>query len=466
MANDKLVKAELPSGFAEYGGAALAARNRMVEAILRVYRRYGFTPLDTSIVQRTEVLVGEEGDNILWETRRSTSKDPATESLRFDLTVGLARYVAEHATELTFPFKRCEDGYVFRGEAAQIGKGRFNGFIQCDADIVGAPMGTADAEIVLCMADVMAEIGVERFVIKLNNRKVLDGLVAKLGYAIDGDDAKGILRVLDKADKKGVDGVVAILQQTVPSTEKDGDPSSFAFDDAKAAMVREFMTLTDGMTTNEERLGVLGEYFGNEGIGAEGVAELELLARYITAGGIRPDVWVVDTSVVRGLSYYTGTVFEMILPDAVPLGIGSVYSGGRYDYLLSRFTRDSMPCVGASVGVTRLFAALSALGLLGEPEPTVDVYILSMDAALTDRYFALAAEARAAGLRVEIGMSHQDMSMKAQMGTALKRGAPIVAFFGGNEAATHTMQLKDTRIHKQVTVPLAEWVEKAKEILG
>lgn len=460
----ELVSATLPGGFAEYGAADMAARQRIFDAIERVYARYGFARLETSIVQRTEVLKGEEGDNILWETRRDTSKTPATESLRFDLTVPLARYVAEHMNELTFPFARYDHGYVFRGEAAQIGKGRLNGFLQFDADIVGAPIGTADATVVLCMADVMAEIGIERFVIKVNNRKVLDGLVAKLGYTLDSDDAKGILRVLDKADKKGVDGVVAILQQTEPSTEESGDPSSFAFDDAKAAMVREFMTLTWGMTTNEERLGALGQYFGGEGIGAEGVAELELVARYVTAGGIRPDAWMVDTSVVRGLGYYTGTVFETVLPDA--LKFGSVYSGGRYDDLLSRFTGTSMPCVGASVGVSRLFDALTELGMLGEPEPTVDVFILSMDAALADRYFALAAEARAAGLRVEIGMSHQDVSNKAQMRIALSRRAPLIVFFGGNEAESNTIQLKDTRSRTQETVSLAEWVAKAKAMLG
>ncbi len=444
-----LIKPALPGGFQDFGPREMLARERMLRAIERIYRSFGFVPLQTSIGQRREVLTGGKPASMrMWDLRVDASRDTTDEAqrvtARFDLTVPLARYVAENMGSIRFPFRRFESGDVFRGESPQ--KGRYCEFRQFDADIVGAPTGPADAEIMLCMTSVMRALGIERFLIKVNDRKVLNGFAARVGFEPGSDQAAALLRVMDKVDKIGLDGVLAELAGKAAS-----DEGSFAFGPEQLEAVRGFMTLTDGLADNAQRLARLKGYFAEGGVGAEGVTELETIASLLSAGGMPSDRWTVDPSIARGLGYYTGPVFETVLLDAPKFG--SVYSGGRFDDLVARFTGMSLPAVGASVGVDRLFAALQELKAVSATEPDVDAFIIRMDEALMPEYFALAAELRANGLRAEIGMSHQDMSTKAQMATALDRRAPFILFLGGNEIAAGTVQVKDTATRRQTQVP-------------
>lgn len=460
----KLVKPELPGGFKDYSPAQVLARSRMFAAIERVYRRFGFVPLQTSIAQRRVVLTGGgQVENRLWNMHVDkgtiSTDEETTVTARFDLTVPLARYVAENIGTLIFPFRRYETGEVFRGENTQAG--RYAEFVQFDADVVGAEVGPADAEVVVCMYAVMAELGIERFLIKVNNRKVLDGFAEQLGFARGSKSAGALLRVLDKIDKIGIDGIVAELRAKTPP---EGEEEAFSFDDARADKIRAFLTLTATLATNDERLNALAGYFDNGGIGAEGVAELQQIAALVKASGVPDKAWIVDSSVVRGLGYYSGPVFETYLTDLPK--IGSVYSGGRYDYLLERFTGKPMPCVGASVGVDRLFNALETLGAIKTDEPDVDVFILTMDDALALDYFAIAAELRAAGVRVEINMNYQDESVKAQMSFGLSRHAPILLFYGVDDAREGKVGVKNTATRKQTFVPRAELVAAVLAILG
>lgn len=461
--NDPLVKPALPGGFNDYGPRQMLARRRILRTIEEVYRRFGFVPLQTSVAQRREVLTGGKSvENRLWDMRVDKAAivtDPSlTVTARFDLTVPLARFVAENIGTLVFPFRRYEVGDVFRGESPQAG--RYCEFMQYDADIVGASTGPADAEIILCMAAVMRELGIERFLIKVNDRKVLTGFAQRVGFAAGSKSAAALLRVMDKADKIGVDGVLAEL---AAKTAPEGEEEVFSFDDAKLKAVSDFMALTDGLETNAQRLAALRTYFSGEGIGAEGVAELELIASLLSAGGMPKDKWVIDASVARGLGYYTGPVFETTLLDLPQFG--SVYSGGRFDDLVARFTGQSLPSVGASVGVDRLFAALEKLGALGDVEPDVDVFIVTMDPALMPDYFAMASDLRASGVTVEINMNYQDTSNRTQMAVGLSRQARVMLFYGSKDAEHGTVGVKNTATRAQNSVPRSELVEKVLTIL-
>jgi len=460
----RLVQTGLPSGFNDYSPKQVLARQKMIRSIEQVLRRFGFVPLQTSIGQRRIALTGgKPTENRLWDMRvdgsHITTDEEQMVTARFDLTVPLARYVAENIGKIVFPFRRYERGNVFRGETPQAG--RYCEFVQYDHDVVGAPVGPADAEIILCMAAVMRELGIDRFLIKVNNRKVLNGFAECVGFEAGSKSAAALLRSMDKFDKIGIDGVLAELRS---KDAPEGGEEAFAFDDARCELVRAFMSLTEGLSTNAERLEALSAYFNGTGIGAEGVRELELVASLVSAGSMPEDKWTVDPSVARGLGYYTGTVFETTLLD-MP-SYGSVYSGGRFDDLVARFTGNLLPSVGASVGVDRLFAALEKLGRLEEPEPEVDVFILTMNESLLPEYFALAAELRAAGIRVEVNMNYQDSSIRAQMGFGLARRAPVMLFYGPDDADKGMVAVKDTVARKQTSVLRADLVKEVLTVLG
>lgn len=479
-ASKDLVKPEKPSGFIDYSPKQTLAREKMFRTIERVYRLFGFLPLQTSIGQRRSVLTGRKPvGKILWNLRADGSKATDDEdrmvTARFDLTVPLARYIAENIGTLVFPFKRYERGIVMRGEAA--GKGRYCEFTQFDADVAGAPVGAADAEVIACMYAVMTELGVERFIVRVNNRKVLDGFSERVGCAVGTEEAAALLRIFDKIDDLGLEGVLERLAATEVTKRPivvededelaDGDEEVlqvFAFDEERLARVREFMALGEGAATNDERLARLERYFGGVGPGAEGVRELQTILPLVRAYGVDETKWAIDSSIVRGLSYYTGPVFETFLLDSKKGG--SVYSGGRFDGLVSRFTGDSLPAVGASVGVDRLFAELEELQAIKSDEPTVDAFVISMDPGLMADYFAIAAELRAAGVSVEIGMGYQDTSFKAQIATARDRQAPVVLFYGPDDAAKSVVGVKNMNARAQESVPRADLVKAVLKILG
>ena len=451
--SDQLIKPNQPAGYRDYSPAQMVARREMVKTIESVYRRFGFLPLQTATGHKRNVLTGNQQiSNRLWNMSADSTSEIEQDqqvSARFDLTVPLARYVASNIGEISWPFRRFEVGNVFRGESPQAG--RYCEFMQFDVDIVGAPSGPADAEIIVCMMTVMRELGIERFLVKVNSRKILNGFAAQFGFAPNSDSTKALLRTMDKIDKIGVKGVIAELKSKTPPP---GEEDIFAFDDQQIARVTEFLSLTDQCTTNEERLSTLKDYFPDEGPGQEGVKELELIAQLLEASGVNSEQWTIDPSVARGLGYYTGPVFETVLLDKQDFG--SVYSGGRYDDLVARFTGESLPSVGASVGVDRLFAALEALDVIKDDEPEVDVFIITIENDLLPEYFTMAKELRDAGLRVEINMNYQDTAMRSQMTSALKRGAPIVLFYGARDARSGTVMVKDTRTRKQHGVPRSD----------
>ncbi len=462
-----LVKPELPSGFKDYTPRQMLARARIIATVTNVYRRFGFVPLQTSTGHRREVLTGGEPiDKRLWNMTADGGRESTDEAVqvtaRFDLTVTLARFVAEHIAEIMFPFRRYEIGNVFRGERAQAG--RYCEFAQFDADIVGTPIGLADAEIIVVMDAVMTALGISRFQIRVNNRKVLDGFAQRIGCATGSPEAAALLRLFDKIDDLGLEGVLARLA----ATEALKGEWVFAFDEERIARVRTFMALCEGATNNDERLARLAGYFDGEGVGAQGVAELAMLLPLIRAAGVNESHWLLDPSIVRGLGYYTGTVFETLLLDRPKFG--SVFSGGRFDDLLARFTGNSMPAVGTSVGVDRLFAALETLGLIEDTEPDVDAFIVSMDQSLATDYFAIAAELRAAGVRTEIGMPYQNDSTKAQMVIAISRRAKVALFLGDRDKAAGTVEVKrvaeDKKDSTQTSVPRGELVSHVLTILG
>lgn len=457
------IKPELPSGFKDYSPSEVLARKRMLAAIERVYRRFGFVPLETSIGQKRLVLTGGVPSGMrMWDMRVSTahitSDDTQRMNARFDLTVPLARYVAENMNTIAFPFRRYECGDVFRGESAQAG--RYCQFKQFDADIVGAPTGPADAEIILCMAAVMRELGIERFLIKVNNRKILNGFAMMVGLLPGGNQATTLMRIMDKADKIGLEGVLTLLA----SKTADEEGEAIRLNLMEIKMVHAFMTLTEGLPDNDARLSALLNYFVVNEMGTEGVNELIEIAGLLKAGGMCENEWCIDSSVARGLGYYTGPVFETTLLDKPDFG--SVYSGGRFDDLVARFTGTSLPSVGASVGVDRLFAALKVLGTVALEQSEIDVFIIRMDAKLERDYFALATELRNAGISVEIGMSHQETSIKAQMATALTRRAPLILFYGERERDSGTVQIKTTVDKQQKLMPRANLVAEALTLLG
>ena len=458
-----MIKPEQPAGFRDYSPKQMITRRQMIQKIESVYLRFGFLPLQTSTGHKRQVLTGGKNiSNRLWNMHVDTSS-LMTEvdqqvSARFDLTVPLARFVASNIGEISWPFRRFEVGNVFRGESPQAG--RYCEFMQFDADIVGATAGPADAEIIACMATVMREIGIERFVIKINNRKVLNGFAAQFGFEQNSGSTAALLRTMDKLDKIGLRGVLSELQSKTPPP---GEEDIFAFDDAQIEQVVGFLQLTDHCTTNAERLAALEAYF-EDGPGLEGVEELKLIAQLLEASGVKAEQWMIDPAVARGLGYYTGPVFETFLLDKPEFG--SVYSGGRFDDLVARFTGESLPSVGASIGVDRLFAALESLDAIDQDQPEVDVFIITMDQKLLGDYFAIASELRAAGLRVEVNMNYQDTSNRAQMSIALKRGAPIVLFYGSREAASGTIAVKDTRARKQETIARAELADYIRGLLN
>ena len=453
------IKPELPKGFKDYSPTQTLRRQSMLRSIEEVYRRFGFVPLQTSVGQRRRVLTGDvEIENRLWDMKidqsREREEDSGQVTARFDLTVPLARYVAENIAETTFPFRRYEYGDVFRGETPQAG--RFCEFMQFDADIVGAPIGPADAEVILCMSAVMEALGIERYVIKVNTRKLLNGLAEQLGFSLDSPLTLRLFRVMDKVDKIGLDGVLREL-----SSAQDETLSPLTA--PQLEHVRVFMELSTFEGGPEQRLEAISALFGDEGAGAEGVEELRVVTALLNAGGMPPEKWVIDTSIARGLGYYTGPVFETYLSDLPE--IGSVYSGGRYDGLISRFTGEPLPSIGTSVGVDRLFTALEKLEVRSAIEPDVDVYILTMSSSIMPAYFEMAAELRAAGLRVELNMSHQSSVMKAQMKIALARRAPVLIFCGSGDLKADKIGVKDARTRSQVNVTRAEVLSQVKVFL-
>ena len=470
MADQKQIrrpKAETPKGFRDYFGADVTDRKAMLDAIADVYHRYGFDPLETSAVETVEALgkflpdVDRPNEGVFaWQ-----EDDADWLALRYDLTAPLARVAAQYRNDLPSPYRRYAMGPVWRNEKP--GPGRFRQFYQCDADTVGAASVAADAEICAMLADCLEEVGIARgdYVIRVNNRKVLNGVLEVAGLSGDDKDAERgiVLRAIDKLDRLGVAGVRALLGEG--RKDESGDFTKGAgLSQAQADVVIGFMEAK--RDTGAATVARLAELVAGSPIGVAGVAELDEIAGLLSAQGYGPDRIVIDPSVVRGLGYYTGPVFEAELTFEVtdekgrPRNFGSVAGGGRYDDLVKRFTGQEVPATGVSIGVDRLLAALRATGRITSASAG-PVIVTVMDRAHMADYQSMVAELRKAGIRSEVYLGNPK-NFGNQLKYADKRASPVAIIAGGDEFAKGVVQIKDLILGAQIAkdATLEEWKDR------
>lgn len=463
-------RAETPKGFRDYFGAEVTMRKAMLDRIAEVYHRYGFDPLETSAVETVEALgkflpdVDRPNEGVFaWQ-----DEDQDWLALRYDLTAPLARVAAQYRNDLPIPYRRYAMGPVWRNEKP--GPGRFRQFYQCDADTVGSGSVAADAEICAMLADVFETLGLGGdYVVKVNNRKVLNGVMEIAGLAGEDREAERgiVLRAIDKIDRLGEDGVRALLGEG--RRDESGDFTKGAGLSAEQAGV--VMGFTSARrATGAETCARLRELVGGSAVGAEGVAELETIAALLEAQGYGADRIVLDPGVVRGLGYYTGPVFEAELTFEIlddkgrKRQFGSVAGGGRYDGLVKRFTGQDVPATGISIGVDRLLAALRAKGR-SAADTAGPVVVTVMDRDRMADYMAMVGELRAAGLRAEVYLGNPK-NFGNQLKYADKRQSPVAVIQGGDEAASGTLILKDLILGAKIaeSATLEEWKDRPAQV--
>src|SRR6056297_453505 len=455
-------KAETPKGFRDYFGAEVTERAEMLRAIADVYHAYGFDALESAAVETVEALgkflpdVDRPNEGVFaWQE----ADDEKWLALRYDLTAPLARVYAQHRNDLPTPYRRYAMGPVWRNEKP--GPGRFRQFYQCDADTVGTASPAADAEICAMLADCLETVGIPRgdYVIRVNNRKVLNGVLEAMGVT-DEAQAADVLRTIDKFDKVGEEGVRQLLGKgRLDASGAYIDGVGLSAEQAEPVIA----FLTSKGASTQETLSNLRRAVGESAMGAEGVDELAQIAELLEAQGYGPDRIVIDPSVGRGLGYYTGPVYEAELTFEItdekgrPRQFGSVAGGGRYDDLVKRFTGQEVPATGVSIGVDRLLAALRAKGRLsGTTEGPVVVTVMDRD-RMAD-YQAMASELRAAGIRAEVYLGNPK-NFGNQLKYADKRQSPVAVIQGSDEAAAGTVQLKDLILGAKLAqdATLEEW---------
>jgi histidyl-tRNA synthetase len=473
-------KAETPKGFRDYFGVEVTQRAAMLQAIAEVYHRYGFDALESSGVETVEALgkflpdVDRPNEGVFaWQEDGEGEKPGDWLALRYDLTAPLARVYAQHRNDLPTPYRRYAMGPVWRNEKP--GPGRFRQFYQCDADTVGAPSVAADAEICAMLSDTLEAVGIPRgdYVVRVNNRKVLNGVMEVAGVLDPADPdrfahERGIvLRAIDKLDRLGLDGVRALLGDG--RKDESGDFTKGAeLSEDQAEVVMGFMQAK--RPTGAQTVARLRELVGESAVGREGVSELETIAALLAAGGYGPDRIEIDPSVVRGLGYYTGPVFEAELTFEIfdekgrKRQFGSVAGGGRYDDLVKRFTGQEVPATGVSIGVDRLLAALHAKGRLQENAPG-PVIVTVMDKDRMADYQTMVADLRKAGIRAEVYLGNP-RNFGNQLKYADRRGSPIAIIEGGDEKAAGVVQIKDLVLGAQIAqnATLEEWKERPSQI--
>ena len=424
------IKPRTLSGFMELLPGPQVQMERVMEVLRSTYARYGFTPLDTPAIESAEVLLAKGGGETEKQIYRFQKGDSDL-ALRFDLTVPLAKYVALHYGELAFPFRRYQIGKVYRGERAQ--RGRFREFYQADIDIIGD--GKLDiineAEIPAIIYQTFHTLGLTRFQIRVNNRKILNGFYASLGLSEQSGD---IMRTVDKLEKIGAEKVAVLLTEDLGLT------------DEQAKAILDFMAITG---TNAQVMTALEAYRGKNELLDLGLDELTTVTRYLSAFGVPEENFAVDLTIARGLDYYTGTVYETCMLDHPE--IGSICSGGRYDNLAEYYIDKQLPGVGISIGLTRLFYVLGEQNMLSETLNTApaDVLVLPMTDDLTPA-IQLATQLRGQGIRVQLYCEQK--KFKAKMSYADKLGIPYAVFLGEDEISAGTCSVKDLSKGEQVTL--------------
>jgi histidyl-tRNA synthetase len=441
------LRARLPRGLGDRGPADLAATRRMTDTIREVYERYGFEPVETPTMEFTDALGKFLPDQDRPNEGVFSFQDDDEQwiSLRYDLTAPLARYVAEHWDALPKPYRSYRAGYVYRNEKP--GPGRFRQFMQFDADTVGSGSPAADAEMCMMAADAMEALGIPRgsYVVRVNNRKVLDGVMESIG--LGGDDNAGrrltVLRAIDKMDKFPVDEIRKLLG---PGRWDGGEEGKGDFTKGAGLTPEATETVLRSLDAEADR-DATSKLNTSEAYN-QGRAELDEIAKLITAAGYNADRIKIDPSVVRGLEYYTGPVYEVELTletkdeKGRPVRFGSVGGGGRYDGLVSRFRGELVPATGFSIGVSRLQAALTLLGKIDTTPAFGPVVVTVFDRDRVTDYQKMVASLRNAGIRAELYLGNPK-SMGNQLKYADRRNSPCVIIQGSDEKATGEVMLKD-----------------------
>jgi histidyl-tRNA synthetase len=429
-------------GFRDYLPDVMIPRERLIDTARRVYRSYGFSPIDTPALEYLEILAGKGGEETDKQLYKFQDHGERWVGLRFDLTVPLARFAAQHINELGTPFKRYHIATVWRGENTQ--RGRYREFMQCDFDTLGTKSIAADIETALVVHDLMRAIGFDAFTIHVNNRMVLNGLLERLELA---DRSAPILRALDKLGKIGPEKVAAEMIETAAASPEQAE---------------QVLQLARIEGSNAEILRQLEPLVAGSERGMEGAAKLEQLLNGAAAGGLPGERIKLDLSIARGLDYYTGTIFETTL-DALP-GIGSVCSGGRYDNLAELYTNQALPGIGASLGLDRLLAAMEELQLVEKVSTPAPVFLAFFDEARLHDYLRLAAAIRAAGIGVELFPDPKKLGQ--QLKYADRRGFRVAVIAGGDEFAAGRCQIKNLAAGSQEDVALDEGARSVIEAIG
>jgi histidyl-tRNA synthetase len=460
MPENQNIEPRLLRGFRDYLPAQMNARQRLIATIRSVYERYGFQPLDTPALEFRETLMGygEENTKQIFEFRNPEEEEVA---LRFDLTVPLARVVAQY-NDLPLPFRRYQVGPVWRADKPD--PGRFREFTQFDIDAVGVPSLAADVEILSAMHDAFLELGLERFRLRFSDRKVLNSLLDFAG--IPREMAHGVFRVLDKLEKIGMQGVTAEL--TGGRKDASGDTiRGLGLQTKQVDRIAEFVNLPKG--ARREVLAALAGLFHDVPSAAEALEELSFIDGALDRLHLSDDRVALDLSIARGLDYYTGPVFEAVLLDAPEMG--SVFGGGRYDGLVERFLGRKIPAVGGSIGVDRLLAAFRKLGRLEETPATAQVLVTVMERDRMGDYLALAREIRSAGINAEVYVG-EERSLRKQLQYADRLRIPVGVIIGGDEFAQGTVTIKNLKLGAQLQekkstvagVEREEWLQRSRSV--
>lgn len=459
MSKEHRPKARVAKGFRDIGADEIRGTRRMLAKIQEVYEAYGFEPVEQPFVEYTDALGKFLPDQDRPNAGVFSFQDDDEQwlSLRYDLTAPLARFVAENSQKLPTPYRSYRQGWVFRNEKP--GPGRFRQFMQFDADTVGSASPVADAEVCMMAADTMEALGLARgqYVMKFNSRKLLDGFTETFGI---GEEVKLTwLRALDKLDRLGKEGVALLLGGG--RKDESGDFTKGAGLSDK--QIEASLGFATAVTLDPQ-------YVSGSKNGEDGLRDLEAMQSLFAATGYGADRIRYDSSVVRGLEYYTGPVFECELlmetkdEDGRTVRFGSVGGGGRYDDLVARFTGQQVPATGFSIGVSRLYSALKLVGLAEETTSLAPVVVLVMDKDRQGDYWRMVQELRAGGVRAE--MYAGTAGMKAQMKYADKRGAPLVVIQGGDEKANAQVQIKDLRLGTELANTIATREEYASQRLA
>ena len=438
----KIIQPRTLKGFRDQLPASMIPRERLIDTAREVYRSFGFVPIDTPALEYTEILLGKGSDESDKQMYRFEDPGGRDVSMRFDLTIPLARFVAQHVGTLGTPFKRYQIGPVWRGENTQ--RGRYREFTQCDFDTIGTESALADAETILVIHSLFSRLGVVGFTIHVNERRILSGLFDRLGLL---DVSVPLLRALDKLDKIGADGVTAEMVREASVTEQQA---------------QEVLRWAGLKGSNQEVLDALPEMVAGSEEGEAGLKRLREVVEGATAGGVTADQLVINLGIARGLDYYTGIVFETTLDD-LP-GIGSCCSGGRYDDLASLYTKQRLPGVGASLGLDRLLAALEELERTEQIATTADVFLVLFGDQRIPDHIQLAAELRSAGLNVELYPEPKKLS--AQFKYADRRGHTLAIVVGDEEWQRGVAQLKQMGNKQSQEVPLKDLPAACRKLLA